>query len=160
MWPHSFQRPSHCKSWDSSPTWNSPKMATDLCALAMPVWFLKEGFHKGALSQPWPFAGLAGTFSHSEHMEFSFLNSCSVSGHVQHIWLLEWWAFSYPESLPCLGMHRLWSGQHLALFQKRERMEFQEPFTIKHDFQSLWLLSEPHSVHFIQILSVKADTTL
>ena len=65
------------------------KMAIDPCALAMPVWFLKEGFHRGALPEPWPFAGLAGTFSHSEHMEYSCLNSCGVTGHVQHICLLE-----------------------------------------------------------------------
>lgn len=63
-WPHSFQRPVKpgkgliCAV--TSPTWNSPPK----CPLihAMPIWFLKEGFHKGALPQPWPFAGLAGTF--------------------------------------------------------------------------------------------------
>lgn len=88
------------------------------------------------------------------------LNSYSVTGHVLHICLLEWWALSYPESLPCLSMGGLWSEQHLALFQKREWMEIQKPFTINHDFQSLWLISEPHSVHFTQILSVKPGTTL
>lgn len=88
----------------ASPTWNSPKMAIDSCALAMLVWFLKEGLHKGDLPQPWPFAGLAGIFSHSEHMEYSSLNSCSLTGHVQNISLLKWWAFSYPQSLPCHGI--------------------------------------------------------
>lgn len=83
VWPHSFQRPSHCGKGCDLCSYISyvkqPKtMAIDPCALAMPVWFLKEGFHKGALPQPWPSAGLAGVFSHSEHKEFSCLNSCSV----------------------------------------------------------------------------------
>lgn len=105
MWPHSFQRSSHCEAWEGC----------DLCGYISSMkqpkkwplirvnWqclssFWRKGVHTGALLQPWPFAGLAGTSSHSEHMGYSCLNSCSVTGHVQPVCLLEWWAFSYPVS--------------------------------------------------------------
>lgn len=55
----------------------------------------------------------------------------------------------------------LWSGQHLSLFQKNWVDGDSGAFHNKSWFiWSLWLLSEPHSVHFIQMLSVKPDTTL